>query len=111
MKIAYITAGAAGQFCGSCMRDNTLAAALANGQPHAEVRAAELGGGVLQQTGPGAIAEGRLLARRELGSKARSPQQRHRIAAQVPDQAREPAAVIAMDEVEPFGLEPVLLQR
>src|SRR5262245_28116670 len=29
MKIAYITAGAAGQFCGSCMRDNTLVAALA----------------------------------------------------------------------------------
>src|SRR5215211_1993889 len=29
MKIAYITAGAAGMYCGSCMRDNTLAAALA----------------------------------------------------------------------------------
>ena len=28
MRIAYITAGAAGSFCGSCMRDNTLAAAL-----------------------------------------------------------------------------------
>src|SRR5207247_6741018 len=28
MKIAYITAGAAGMFCGSCMRDNTLATAL-----------------------------------------------------------------------------------
>lgn len=28
MKIAYITAGAAGMFCGSCMRDNTLVAAL-----------------------------------------------------------------------------------
>lgn len=28
MRIAYITAGAAGMFCGSCMRDNTLAAAL-----------------------------------------------------------------------------------
>lgn len=28
MKIAYITAGAAGTFCGSCMRDNTLVAAL-----------------------------------------------------------------------------------
>src|SRR5215471_6275802 len=28
MKIAYITAGAAGTFCGSCMHDNTLAAAL-----------------------------------------------------------------------------------
>jgi glycosyltransferase involved in cell wall biosynthesis len=29
MRIAYITAGAAGMFCGSCMRDNTLVAALA----------------------------------------------------------------------------------
>src|SRR5829696_1697609 len=29
MKIAYITAGAAGMYCGSCMRDNTLVAALA----------------------------------------------------------------------------------
>jgi glycosyltransferase involved in cell wall biosynthesis len=28
MRIASITAGAAGMFCGSCMRDNTLAAAL-----------------------------------------------------------------------------------
>src|SRR5262245_34001667 len=28
MKVAYITAGAAGMFCGSCMRDNTLVAAL-----------------------------------------------------------------------------------
>lgn len=28
MKIAYITAGAAGSYCGSCMHDNTLAAAL-----------------------------------------------------------------------------------
>ena len=28
MQIAYITAGAAGMFCGSCMRDNTLASAL-----------------------------------------------------------------------------------
>jgi glycosyltransferase involved in cell wall biosynthesis len=28
MKIAYITAGAAGMFCGSCMRDNTLTVAL-----------------------------------------------------------------------------------
>src|SRR5262249_25295109 len=28
MKIAYITAGAAGMFCGSCMKDNTLVAAL-----------------------------------------------------------------------------------
>jgi glycosyltransferase involved in cell wall biosynthesis len=28
MKIAYITAGAAGMYCGSCMKDNTLAAAL-----------------------------------------------------------------------------------
>jgi glycosyltransferase involved in cell wall biosynthesis len=29
MKIAYITAGAAGMYCGSCMRDNTLVHALA----------------------------------------------------------------------------------
>src|SRR5437773_6954654 len=28
MKIAFITSGAAGMFCGSCMKDNTLAAAL-----------------------------------------------------------------------------------
>jgi glycosyltransferase involved in cell wall biosynthesis len=28
MRIAFITAGAAGMYCGSCMRDNTLAAAL-----------------------------------------------------------------------------------
>jgi glycosyltransferase involved in cell wall biosynthesis len=28
MRIAYITAGAAGMFCGSCMRDNTLVSAL-----------------------------------------------------------------------------------
>src|SRR5438067_12204400 len=28
MKIAYITAGAADMYCGSCLRDNTLAAAL-----------------------------------------------------------------------------------
>jgi glycosyltransferase involved in cell wall biosynthesis len=28
MKIAYVTAGAGGMYCGSCMRDNTLAAAL-----------------------------------------------------------------------------------
>ena len=28
MRIAYITAGAAGMYCGSCMRDNALAAAL-----------------------------------------------------------------------------------
>ncbi len=28
MKVAYLTAGAGGMFCGSCMRDNTLAAAL-----------------------------------------------------------------------------------
>lgn len=27
-RIAYLTSGAAGMFCGSCMRDNTLAAAL-----------------------------------------------------------------------------------
>src|ERR1035438_4124448 len=29
MRITYITAGAAGMYCGSCMRDNTLTAALA----------------------------------------------------------------------------------
>jgi glycosyltransferase involved in cell wall biosynthesis len=29
MRIAYITAGAAGMYCGSCMKDNTLVAALA----------------------------------------------------------------------------------
>src|SRR6266852_8463493 len=29
MKIAYITAGAAGMYCGSCLHDNTLVAALA----------------------------------------------------------------------------------
>ncbi|MBC8868677.1 MAG: glycosyltransferase family 4 protein [Planctomycetes bacterium] len=28
MKVAYLTAGAAGMYCGSCMHDNTLAAAL-----------------------------------------------------------------------------------
>src|SRR5213080_1297664 len=28
MRIAYITAGAAGMFCGSCMHDNTLVSAL-----------------------------------------------------------------------------------
>jgi glycosyltransferase involved in cell wall biosynthesis len=28
MKIAYITAGAGGMYCGSCMKDNTLAVAL-----------------------------------------------------------------------------------
>jgi glycosyltransferase involved in cell wall biosynthesis len=28
LKIAYVTAGAAGMFCGSCMHDNTLARAL-----------------------------------------------------------------------------------
>src|SRR5262245_49890848 len=28
MNIVYITAGAAGMYCGSCMRDNTLATAL-----------------------------------------------------------------------------------
>ena len=27
-RVSYLTAGAAGMFCGSCMRDNTLAAAL-----------------------------------------------------------------------------------
>src|ERR1700757_3467562 len=29
MRIAYITAGAAGMYCGSCMHDNTLVSALA----------------------------------------------------------------------------------
>src|SRR5947209_3003732 len=29
MRITYITAGATGMYCGSCMRDNTLVAALA----------------------------------------------------------------------------------
>jgi glycosyltransferase involved in cell wall biosynthesis len=33
MKIAFITAGAAGMYCGSCMKDNTLVAAL-NRQGH-----------------------------------------------------------------------------
>src|SRR4051794_7909986 len=28
LKIAYLTSGAAGMFCGSCMHDNTLARAL-----------------------------------------------------------------------------------
>src|SRR5438132_1829374 len=28
MRIAYITAGAAGMYCGSCLHDNTLVAAL-----------------------------------------------------------------------------------
>ena len=28
MRIAYIAAGAAGMYCGSCIHDNTLAAAL-----------------------------------------------------------------------------------
>src|SRR5262245_53620273 len=28
MRIAYVTSGAAGMFCGSCMRDNTLVTAL-----------------------------------------------------------------------------------
>jgi glycosyltransferase involved in cell wall biosynthesis len=28
MKIAYVTAGAAGMYCGSCMKDNTLVSAL-----------------------------------------------------------------------------------
>src|SRR5690242_15494891 len=28
MRIAYITAGAAGMYCGSCLHDNTLAAAM-----------------------------------------------------------------------------------
>ena len=28
MKVAYIAAGAAGMYCGSCLHDNTLAAGL-----------------------------------------------------------------------------------
>ncbi len=28
MRIAFITAGAAGMYCGSCMKDNTLVSAL-----------------------------------------------------------------------------------
>ena len=28
MRIAYIAAGAAGMYCGSCLHDNTLASAL-----------------------------------------------------------------------------------
>src|SRR5271170_5100452 len=28
MKLVYVTAGAAGMFCGSCMKDNTLVSAL-----------------------------------------------------------------------------------
>ena len=28
MKIAYVSAGAAGMYCGSCLNDNTLVAAL-----------------------------------------------------------------------------------
>jgi hypothetical protein len=28
MKIAYLTAGAAGMFCGSCLHDNALAKAM-----------------------------------------------------------------------------------
>ena len=28
MRIAYLAAGAGGMYCGSCMRDNRLAAAL-----------------------------------------------------------------------------------
>ena len=28
MRISYITAGAGGMYCGSCLRDNTLAAAM-----------------------------------------------------------------------------------
>ncbi|HEY2148823.1 MAG TPA: glycosyltransferase family 1 protein, partial [Pirellulales bacterium] len=28
MKIAYLAAGAAGRYCGTCLHDNTLAAAL-----------------------------------------------------------------------------------
>ncbi len=33
MKVVYLTAGAAGMYCGSCMRDNTLVAAM-RGQGH-----------------------------------------------------------------------------
>ena len=43
MRIAYITAGAAGMFCGSCMHDNTLVAALRPPRPrraaHADLHA------------------------------------------------------------------------
>lgn len=28
MRVAYLTAGAGGMYCGSCLRDNALAAAL-----------------------------------------------------------------------------------
>ena len=28
MKVVYLTAGAGGMYCGSCMRDNTLVSAL-----------------------------------------------------------------------------------
>jgi len=28
LRVAYVTSGAAGMFCGSCMRDNTLVAAV-----------------------------------------------------------------------------------
>jgi glycosyltransferase involved in cell wall biosynthesis len=31
MKIAYVTAGAAGMYCGTCLHDNTLAAAMQQG--------------------------------------------------------------------------------
>ena len=30
MKIAYISTGAAGMYCGTCIHDNTLASALMN---------------------------------------------------------------------------------
>ncbi|MEM0926353.1 MAG: glycosyltransferase family 1 protein, partial [Planctomycetota bacterium] len=30
MKVVYLTAGAAGMFCGSCMHDNALARALSS---------------------------------------------------------------------------------
>ena len=38
MRIAYITAGAAGMFCGSCMHDNTLVAALRRAGPRRPAR-------------------------------------------------------------------------
>ena len=40
MKIIYLAAGAAGMYCGSCLHDNTLAAALlALGEPPISRRA------------------------------------------------------------------------
>ena len=37
MKVAFITAGAAGMYCGSCMRDNTLVSALIAGGHDAQL--------------------------------------------------------------------------